>query len=83
MTSKACEKVEIPIYTRDSIDEKFKPFSLKSTCNGNCLNHAKGIQPTCKGECGCDAFLEARSLQLKDYRACARCLAEKKQKTLW
>lgn len=81
MTSTACEKVEIPIYWRKSLKEQFKPLSLTSKCDGNCLNHAKGFG-NCDGACNCTAFMEARSLELKDYRECGKCIADKSQKTL-
>jgi hypothetical protein len=69
MTSRACEKVEIPIYYREDLETTFKPFSIGTTCNGNCLNHAKG-NASCHGECNYPGFLDARSLVLKDYKAC-------------
>ncbi len=39
MTSPACEKVEIPIYYRKDLGNKFEPLSLTTNCNGNCLYH--------------------------------------------
>lgn len=69
MTSPACEGIEIPIYYRTSLKEKFRPFSKISNCNGNCLEFAKkGSKALCKGDCKIPTLQKAGGLTLKDYR---------------
>jgi len=70
MTSVACEGIAIPMYHRDSLNEKFRPLSVDTKCDGNCLSFAKiGTQAQCKGECDHEPFQKAMGLKLKDYRA--------------
>ena len=58
MTSINCEGIDIPIYMRKTLNDKFMPAS----CKGNCL--------TCTAELVCDIgdLKNAQSWKLKDYR---------------
>ncbi|MGQ4876470.1 MAG: SPL family radical SAM protein [Promethearchaeia archaeon] len=59
MTSNNCEGIDIPIYKRKNINEKFKPVK----CKGDCL-YCK-LQPVI---CKIPQLQQARSWKLKDYR---------------
>ena len=58
MTSINCEGIDVPIYMRYTLNDKFMPAS----CKGNCL--------TCTAELVCDIgdLKNAQSWKLKDYR---------------
>jgi len=63
MTSPACEGLKVPVYRRDSLDEKFSPIE---GCDGNCLAFAKS-KGSCNLACGTPTLAEAGALRLSNY----------------
>jgi len=66
MTSSACEGIDIPIYIRYDLKNKFRPMN---NCDGNCLSEAKPhVKSKCKGVCKFKPFTMATGNTLKQYR---------------
>ena len=63
MTSKSCEGINVPLYYRTKLSERFKPLE---GCNGACLDCARGRQ---RPVCGISKLASASSLKLRDYLA--------------
>ncbi len=73
MTSDNCEGINIPIYTRKSFTEKFKPVN----CKGACLYCKLNPIP-----CKIPPLQEARNWKLKDYKQWNNFLKQNKYKDL-
>ena len=73
MTSDNCEGINIPIYTRKDINEKFKPVK----CKGNCLYCRLDPVP-----CKLPQLQEAKNWKLKNYKEWSKSLKKPQFKEL-
>ena len=73
MTSNNCEGIDIPIYTRKSLNVRFKPVN----CKGDCLYCNLGSLP-----CKIPPLQEAKNWKLKDYMKWNKYLEKNNYKIL-